>query len=269
MNSLILQDDLRKAVEEGAFEVHYQPIIELSDGRVSGLEALVRWPHPVHGMISPWVFIPLAEEMGLTAEIGLWVVREACQRVRAWQDRYGMESLSVSVNTSGQQFESGDAADRIAAAIRETGLAPRHLKLEIVEGVLKDETVRINLQKLRDLGVQIHVDDFGLDPSSLAQLQRFPVDAIKIDPSIIGTMIKSRESAGLVQIMITVAEKLGMPVIAENVETEEQLERLRSLRCSHGQGYLFSKSLSPQGAMDYLSQRKGSTGSTAPFALSS
>ena len=266
MNPLILQNDFRKAVDQGALEVHYQPIIGLHDGRVSGFEALARWPHPEQGMISPGVFIPLADELGLAAEVGLWVLRRACRQVRTWQNRVGPESLSPSVNISPRQLERTGAADEIAAVITETGFDPQHLVLEILEGLLQDETAIANLETLRDLGFQILIDDFGLESDSPAHFRRAPVDAIKIDRSLVRDVNENPETIELVRAMITTAETLGMPVFALAVETEEELDRLRSLRCDHAQGWLFSRPLTSQGAMDYLAQPEDSTGA---FALSS
>ncbi len=177
MNALMTEHDLRQAVAEEGFDVHFQPIIDLSDGRVAGLEALARWPHPTHGMISPRVFIPLAEEVGLDIEISLWVLREACRQVRAWQEQSGLASLWLSVNFSSRLFH-GAAVDKVAAILGDIGFEPHHLKLEIVEEVLEDESAIVNLQKLRDLGVHIHIDDFGHDATSPAYLRKLPADAI-------------------------------------------------------------------------------------------
>ncbi len=256
MNALMTEHDLRQAVAEEGFDVHFQPIIDLSDGRVAGLEALARWPHPTHGMISPRVFIPLAEEVGLDIEISLWVLREACRQVRAWQEQSGLASLWLSVNFSSRLFH-GAAVDKVAAILGDIGFEPHHLKLEIVEEVLEDESAIVNLQKLRDLGVHIHIDDFGHDATSPAYLRKLPADAIKIDPSVVQGIIESPETAELARTMIEMAETLGMPVIAEAVETEAQLDRLTAFRCSHAQGYYFSKPLDRQGVKEYLKQPQG------------
>jgi diguanylate cyclase (GGDEF)-like protein len=248
---LRLETDLRRAVEQGEFVVYYQPVVWLASGRVVGFEALVRWQHPERGLVPPGRFVPLAEETGLIVPIGLFVLREASRQAALWRSRFpDNRPLSVSVNLSAVQLSRPGLADRVAEILEETGLDGRDLSLEITESaIMRDEAaVSAAFSRLKDLGVRLHVDDFGTGYSSLAALHRYPVDALKIDRSFISGMEAGGEKAEIVQTIATLAHQLGLDVVAEGVETPEQLERLREMGCDHGQGHFFSKPLPAEAA---------------------
>ncbi len=232
-----LVHDLQGAVERGELIVHYQPQARL-DGEITGFEALVRWQHPVRGLIAPDAFIPAAEESGLILAIGEWVLREACREAAAWP-----KPLNIGVNLSPIQFRHGDLPGLVHAVLLETGLAPGRLELEITESVLVDDFARgiTILRRLKLLGVHIAMDDFGTGYSSLSNLQAFAFDRIKIDRSFIASLKSSRQSATIVRAVIGLGRGLDLPVIAEGVETREQLDFLTSEACAEVQGYLVGK----------------------------
>jgi EAL domain-containing protein (putative c-di-GMP-specific phosphodiesterase class I) len=243
---LRLESDLRRALEKDELCVYYQPIVSLSSGELHGFEALVRWRHPERGIVSPSDFIPLAEETGLILPIGLRVLRDACLQLRKWQQSsLSNRDLIMSVNLSGKQLEQPDLIQRIEEVLDESQINPWHLKLEITETVVMEnpELAAVTLAKLRSLGVRLSIDDFGTGYSSLSYLNRFPVDTLKIDRSFVTTMNAADENLQIVKTIVTLAGNLGMQVVAEGVETEEQLQQLRSLKCQYGQGYLFSTPL--------------------------
>ena len=237
---LRLESDLRRALEKDELCVYYQPIVSLASGELHGFEALVRWQHPERGIICPDDFIPLAEETGLILPIGLRVLRDACQQLRKWQ-QYSLahRSLIMSVNLSGKQLTQPDLIERIEEVLHESQIDPWHLKLEITETVVMEhpELAAVTLAKLRGLGVRLSIDDFGTGYSSLSYLNRFPVDTLKIDRSFVMSMSEADENLQIVNTIITLAGNLGMQVVAEGVETEEQLDQLRALKCQYGQGY--------------------------------
>ena len=244
---MALETDLRGALERREFSVYYQPIISVETKRPIGFEALVRWQHPVHGLVPPQAFVPLAEELGLIADIDLWVLREACTQLLAWQGAFPSDPpLTLSVNLSGQGFARPDLATRVAEILQQTGFKPESLKLELTESVLitHSETVKETLEQLHTLGVQLHIDDFGTGYSSLSYLQNFPLNVLKIDQSFIQRMAESAESTELVRTIVALARSLNLKVTAEGVETAAQLEQLRVLGCEFGQGFLFAKPLS-------------------------
>ncbi len=251
---LKLENDLRRAVERGEFEVYYQPIIALETNRITGFEALVRWQHPERGFISPGEFIPLAEETGLIFEIGRLVLGAACRQMRRLQ-QLTSRPLTMSVNLSSKQFSQPHLIDQIQQTLVETELDPRCLQLEITESVVMEnaETAAAMLKQLRALGVRLSIDDFGTGYSSLSYLHRFPVSMLKIDRSFIGRMGAGDENAEIVRTIITLASNLGMQVVAEGVETEAQLAHLRALGCAYGQGYLFSHPVDGEQAAALLS----------------
>jgi diguanylate cyclase (GGDEF)-like protein len=261
---LKLENDLRRAIERQEFQVYYQPIVSLASDQIAGFEALVRWQHPDRGMVSPDEFIPLAEETALITEIGHWVLFESCRQVKQWQATY-QRPLLLSVNLSGKQFVQPNLIDQIKGILRETNFDPRWLKLEITETVVMEnaEAATTMLLQLRDLGVQLSIDDFGTGYSSLSYLHRFPVTTLKIDRSFIGRMCENDENAEIVRTIMTLASNLGMEVVAEGVETEEQLAQLRELKCDYGQGYLFSKPVNSETAEALILERK--SGSLNPF----
>lgn len=245
---LQLETDLRRAIEREEFRVHYQPIVSLESGRISGFEALVRWQHPVRGFVHPGEFMPLAEETGLVIWIDRWVLGEAARRVRAWQERFTRETpLFVSVNFSGKQLAQPRLVEHVAQILQDARLGSSSLKIEITESVLMEnaEAALEVLGRLREMGVRLSVDDFGTGYSSLGYLDRFPFHTVKIDQSFIRGRQERDKGVEIVRTIVELAGRLGMDVIAEGVETQEQLARLRSVACGFGQGYLFSKPKDP------------------------
>jgi diguanylate cyclase (GGDEF)-like protein len=240
---LRLENDLRRAVERGEFAVYYQPIVSLDNDRVAGFEALVRWEHPERGFVPPTEFIPVAEETGMIVEIGEWVLRESCRRMREWQRlSFDNRLLTISVNLSGKQFLQPNLIACVRQILHETDLDPRCLKLEITESIMMDnaEEASAMLVQLRSLGVQLSIDDFGTGYSSLSYLHRFPVNTLKVDRSFVARMGDHGENSEIVRTILTLASNLGMDVIAEGVETKGQLAQLKAMSCPYGQGYLFS-----------------------------
>jgi predicted signal transduction protein with EAL and GGDEF domain len=232
-----LEMDLRQAISDGAFEVHYQPCVSLQDNRITGCEALLRWRHPQRGMISPAEVIPIAEETGLINELGEWVLTVACAEAATWPD-----DISLAVNVSPVQFRSGTLALKIIAALATSGLSASRLELEITEAVLiRDDDVALAvLHQLRSIGVRIALDDFGTGYSSLSYLQRFPFDKIKIDRCFINDIAAPHGSSSIVQAIVNIATARSMTTTAEGVETQQQRELLSALGCCEMQGYLFS-----------------------------
>jgi diguanylate cyclase (GGDEF)-like protein len=232
-----LQHDLRSAAERGEIVIHYQPQAQV-DGSILGFEALVRWWHPVHGMIAPGAFIAVAEESGLIAPLGEWILREACREAASWP-----KPLGISVNLSPVQFRHGDLAATVQAILAETGLSPDRLELEITEGVLISDTSRALsvLRRLKDLGLRIAMDDFGTGYSSLSYLQQFPFDKIKIDRSFVSHVQMNPQSATIVRAVIRLGRGLNLPIIAEGVETQGELEFLTGEGCNEVQGFLFGR----------------------------
>jgi EAL domain-containing protein (putative c-di-GMP-specific phosphodiesterase class I) len=233
----ILEMDLRQAISDGAFEVHYQPCVSLRDNKITGCEALLRWRHSERGMISPAEFIPVAEETGLINQLGEWVLTTACAEATTWP-----EHIKLAVNVSPVQFKSGTLALKIVAALAASGLPASRLELEITEAVLirDDETALAILHQLRTIGVGIALDDFGTGYSSLSYLQRFPFDKIKIDRCFVTDIAEPEGSSCIVQAVVNIATERRMTTTAEGVETEQQRQLLRALGCSEMQGYLFS-----------------------------
>ena len=254
---LRLENDLRRAVENQEFVVYYQPIVVLETGRIAGFESLIRWRHPERGFVSPAEFIPLSEETGLITEIGAWVLRESCRQMREWAAQSPtQQTLTISVNLSSRQLAQPDLVDRVKEILRETGLDPRRLRLEITESAVmgNPEAASRMLALLRELGIHLSIDDFGTGYSSLSYLHRFPVDTLKIDRSFVGRMCEGDENAEIVRTIITLADNLGMAVVAEGVETAEQCARLRELRCEYAQGYLFSRPVDAETASSLLQE---------------
>ena len=238
------ETDLRTAVERGEFEIYYQPLVSLQSGRVTELEALLRWRHPSRGIVAPLDFIPLAEETGLIVPIGSWVLGDACRQVREWQRRFPREELlSLSVNLSVKQFAQPDFVAHMAGIVQSSGLDAHCLKLEITESIAIDDPDRTRgmLDELRGLGVRMYLDDFGTGYSSLGQLHRLSLDAIKIDRSFVMRMTEGPMHWQLVHTVRNLARNIGVTVIAEGVETKQQLDELRALGCESAQGYLFSR----------------------------
>src|ERR1700752_2769155 len=249
MSRLKMETDLRRACERDELFFDYQPIVSLQNRTLIGFEALVRWRHPECGLIPPKEFIPVAEETGLILTIGQPVLRSACRQAREWLEKYpSSPPLFVSGNLSVKQFNEPGLVENIAQLLEESGLPPRCLKLEITESVFSDniEAAVKLLTQLRSLGVQLSIDDFGTGYSSLSYLQRFPIDTLKIDRSFVTQMMENEENLAIVRTIVALAQNLGMDVVAEGVETEDQLRLLRKLECENGQGYLFSTPLGGQ-----------------------
>jgi EAL domain-containing protein (putative c-di-GMP-specific phosphodiesterase class I) len=243
MERLQLETDLRNAVEQHEFALHYQPIVSLRTGRVTGFEALVRWEHPRRGLVHPADFIPVAEETGLIVPIGKWVLTEALTRVKEWHASHPREEpLTIGVNLSVKQFSQSDLVEQITSALEATGALPSSLRLEITEAAIleKRPAAVVMLSRIRDLGVQVYLDDFGTGYSSLSYLHGLPIDAIKIDREFVSSMDTDDKNLRLVRTIITLAEIVGVRAEAEGISTQEQLRELRALNCDQGQGYLFS-----------------------------
>jgi diguanylate cyclase (GGDEF)-like protein/PAS domain S-box-containing protein len=248
---LRIETDLRRAIERREFRLHYQPIVALPSGRIAGFEALMRWAHPDRGLVPPMEFIPVAEDTGLIAQIGEWGFGEACRQMRTWHERFSTQPpLMISVNLSGKQFAQPDLADRLERILRETGLSPESLKIEITESVLMDnpESAALTLARFRALNVQISLDDFGTGYSSLGYLHRFPIDTLKVDRSFVNAMGREGDGSVIVRTIITLAHSLGMTVVAEGAETKEQVAQLTALGCEYAQGYFFAKPMSAEDA---------------------
>jgi diguanylate cyclase (GGDEF)-like protein len=244
---LALETSLRRAIQNEEFLIHYQPRVSVDSLAITGVEALVRWQHPQFGLVSPSEFIPLAEDTGLIVPIGEWVLRQACEQNRRWQDE-GFAPVQVAVNISGRQFHDRDLSQTVIRILNESGLAPNHLELELTESsIMHNSEFAANvLTRWRNMGINISIDDFGTGVSSLASLKRLPIGALKIDQSFVRDATTDPDDAAIVMAIITLAHNLRLRVVAEGVETEEQLRFLQLLRCDEIQGYFFSKPLSAE-----------------------
>src|SRR5260370_25880615 len=239
-----MENDLRRALDREELGVYYQPIVSLDNGHLAGFEALVRWQHPERGFINPADFIPVAEDTGMIVPLGIYVLRRACRQLAKWQwQSPASRSLFMSVNLSGKQVAQPELIGQIKEIIEETHVEPRHLKLEITESaVMENAEMAVQLLKrLKALGVQLSIDDFGTGYSSLGYLHRFPLDTLKIDRSFVGRIGETAENTEIVRTVVSLADSMGMEVVAEGVETLGQLAQLRKLNCQYGQGYLFSR----------------------------
>ncbi len=255
LERLLIQNRMRQALEQNQFTLHYQPQIDLADGRVVGVEALARWHHPESGMVPPDRFIPVAEESGLIVALGEWVLREACQQAARWR-RAGLPPLKVAVNISAIQFQRGNLIETVMAALTASGLEPDALELELTESILIQNVER-HLETVRELkayGISIAIDDFGTGYSSLSYLRRFAVDKIKIDRSFIRDLSVDPESAAIVRAVIQMARSLQLGTLAEGVETQDQLDFLREAGCSGAQGYLHCRPLPADALAAFLTQ---------------
>jgi len=242
---LLLEKAMRKALEQNQFSLHYQPQMNTRTGKLTGIEALLRWQHPTMGNVPPSRFIPVAEETGLILPLGEWVMREACRQNKAWQQE-GYAPVRVSINLSAVQFSKNDLVDTIKHVLADTGLESHYLELEITETMTMDVTSTVDmLKRLKSLGVQIAMDDFGTGYSSFNHLKRFGLDRLKIDQSFVRDILDDRNDADIVGSIIAMAHQLGLMVIAEGVETKEQLAFLEERHCDEVQGYYFSKPLPP------------------------
>ena len=253
LERLELENGLRRALDQGELELHYQPKVELANGRVVGAEALIRWRHPVLGMVSPADFIPLAEETGLIVPIGEWVINTACRQLKAWREE-GLTGVSVAVNVSARQFQQEDLVGVLGEALRASGVPARSLHLEVTEsGVMSNpERTIVILRTLKDIGVLVSLDDFGTGYSSLNYLKRFLIDSVKIDQSFVADLTTSSEDAAIARMVISLAHSLNQTVVAEGVETEAQLDFLRRHRCDEMQGFLCSRAIPAADFADIL-----------------
>jgi diguanylate cyclase (GGDEF)-like protein/PAS domain S-box-containing protein len=255
MERIELEDDLRTAIENQELELNYQPIVELETNRVTGMEALIRWNHPKHGLILPDKFIPIAEDANLIVPIGIWVLEEACRQASCWINQYGGEwDLSITVNLSIRQFQQSNLFKLVAETLARTALPPEYLILEITETLMIQNTEAMieKLQRLKDLGIRLAIDDFGTGYSSLSYLHRFPVDILKIDKSFIEKVCQGKEGTAVARAIIMMGESLNLRVIAEGVENAEQASALKRLGCESGQGYHFSRPLDRDAMTEFL-----------------
>lgn len=244
LERLYTENDLRHAIEHAELYLHYQPILHLPTGQIAGFEALVRWQHPQRGTISPVEFIPIAEETGLIVPLGWWVLRAACRQMHTWQQQFpACQSLVINVNLSVQSVIHRNVVPSIRAILEETELDPQFLHLEITENVMMDhaDTTIATLRQLSDMGIRLCIDDFGIGFSSLRYLHRFPIHILKIDRAFVSTLRENAESRAITQSIVSLSHTLGKEVVAEGIETTDQLAALRELKCEYGQGYLFSR----------------------------
>ncbi len=250
---------MRQAVERKEFVLYYQPIIRLRDRQIAGFEALIRWQHPGRGLVFPDEFITVAEDTGLIVPMGEQTLVQACEQVRHWQNKTGIEDLFMTVNLSARQFRQKDLVDEVEKALAETGLDPRMLKLEITESVVMDnaQSARIMLEQLKGLNASLSVDDFGTGYSSLSYLHQFPLDTLKIDRSFISRMTPESDHVEIVRSVAQLAHNLAMDIVAEGVETEEQVEIVTALGCEYAQGYYFAKPMPAEQAWELLANWEG------------
>jgi diguanylate cyclase (GGDEF)-like protein len=239
---LTVETSLRRAIERNEFHLYYQPLISLPDRQMVGVEALIRWMHPELGVVSPTEFIPLAEETGLIVPIGTWVLRTACAQAKAWNDM-GLKPIGVAVNLSGRQFKEDNIVEVVFAALRETGLDPQLLELELTESTLmdSDSATLTKLHELNRVGIKLSVDDFGTGYSSMSSLKNFPISVLKVDRSFVRDLPKDSDDAAITEAIIAMAKSLKIDVTAEGVETEEQARFLEEKNCNRCQGFYFSR----------------------------
>ena len=243
---LQLETDLRWAIKREEFRVFYQPIVSLEDGAIMGVEALLRWEHPHRGLLEPSEFLSVTEETGMIIQIGAWVLEHSCRQVREWHERTSGElPVSLSVNLSGKQISWSELTECVGRVLKDTGLDGRWLRLEMTETVMMDDadpTLSV-LSDLKKLNVALDIDDFGIGYSSLRYLHRFPIDSLKIDRSFIENIHERPESEAIVRTVLSLAKNIGVSVVAEGVETAEELAFLKGMNCPLAQGHLFSRPL--------------------------
>jgi EAL domain-containing protein (putative c-di-GMP-specific phosphodiesterase class I) len=247
MERQLVESNLRNALARNEFELHYQPKVNLETGTITGAEALLRWSHPEWGMTQPLRFIQIAEDSGLIVQIGRWVLREACEQAKRWQDE-GFSLGTVAVNVSSLEFRHKDFVDGVRTILHETGLAPESLQMEITESVLMRDVASTGavLGALKEIGVELAVDDFGTGYSSLSYLMQFPIDVLKIDQSFVRNLDAVENNGIIVSAVIGMGNKLKQRVIAEGVEDQAQLAFLKEHHCKEGQGYIFSHPLAAE-----------------------
>jgi len=259
-----IETDLRDAIQNDALQPHYQPLVDLATGRITGFEALVRWPHPERGIVSPADFIPVAEETGLINGLGALMLRRACLDAAQWPD-----DVRVAVNLSPLQFRTGNLLALVMDALKQSGLPARRLELEITETLLleKSSQVLATLHALRALGVRISMDDFGTGYSSLSYLRSFPFDKIKVDRSFVKEVDANRDAQAIIRSIVSLGKGLGVTITAEGVETEAELSCLRAEGCDEGQGFLFSKARPNAEIISLLAAQRGIDGDEEDAAL--
>jgi EAL domain-containing protein (putative c-di-GMP-specific phosphodiesterase class I) len=255
VNSLQLETDLRRGLERDELIPYYQPIVSLTANQIVGFEALVRWNHPQHGLVPPGKFIPIAEETGSIVPIDLCILRQACHQLRRWQDNGAVDCyVTISVNLSAKHFTSLKLLQQIDNILQATGLNGRNLKLEITESniMVNAEVASQIIEQLKSREIELIVDDFGTGYSSLSYLHRLPIDTLKIDRSFVSRIGKNGENTEILRTIISLARNLNVNAIAEGIETQEQLEQLKSLGCEFGQGFLFSRPVEAKEARKLL-----------------
>lgn len=241
-----IEASLREAIENDEFVLHYQPKVDLETGAITGAEALIRWTHPTRGVLSPDQFVPIAEDSGLIRQIGTWVLREACRQARSWLDQ-GLPPITMAVNVSASELSDETYVQRLFATLSETRMDPEFLELELTESVLMKHahSAAIILQALRRTGIRVALDDFGTGYSSLSYLRDFPIDSVKIDRSFVNEVTSVHEDTSIVKAVISMAQSLGLRVVAEGVENLDQFQFLRAHSCDEAQGFLFSQAVPP------------------------
>jgi EAL domain-containing protein (putative c-di-GMP-specific phosphodiesterase class I) len=258
---LKLETDLQRALAHRQFRIHYQPVVQLETRQIVSFEALLRWDHPTQGLISPYRFIEAAEDTGILVSIGHWMIVQACRQLREWEvNNASGQPMNVTVNVSARQFADARLVNDIQDALQQTGIDPACLHLEMREAIAAADpklTVTV-LSHLKHLGIGVVLDDFGTGSMSLVGLAQFPVDALKIDRSLIREMQTDRTSSDIVELIMAMAHKMKYKVIAEGIETGRQLERLTELGCEYGQGYYFSQSMESKSALAFMRRQLGS-----------
>jgi EAL domain-containing protein (putative c-di-GMP-specific phosphodiesterase class I) len=253
LNMSQIENDFQYALERQEFALHYQPKVNLTSGAIGGVEALIRWNHPQRGLLASGKFIPIAEACGAILPIGRWVLREACEQARAWQSA-GLPRLRVGINVSTAELRAKDFVEGVRNILAETGMDPRFLELELTEAFLLENPQATGpvLRALKDTGAQLALDDFGTGYSSLGCLKRFPIDTLKIDQSFVRDLATDPDDAGIVSAVIAIGRSLEKRVVAEGVETREQLAFLREKNCPDGQGFFFSPAVPAAGMVELL-----------------
>jgi EAL domain-containing protein (putative c-di-GMP-specific phosphodiesterase class I) len=252
---LRLESELFHALERGELFLHFQPIIALHSGALSGFEALMRWRRGERGLVRPDLFIPIAEENGLILELGRWALAQACRTLMRWREACPeSRALFMAVNLSARQFDDPELLEEVTRSLGQSGLDPGSLKLEVTESVIMARTREnaARLAALKELGVRLAIDDFGTGYSSLASLHSFPIDTMKVDRAFVSRMEFEEQKAEIVRTILTLARKLEMDAVAEGVETQAELAMLRELGCEHGQGYLFSPAIDEAAALEWI-----------------
>ena len=251
---LELQADLRVALEQQQFRLEYQPIVRATDGLIEGFEALLRWDHPTRGLLRPDSFIAVAEDVGLIRQIDRWVMREALMQLGKWQDATGNTALRLSLNTSAVEFTDANFIAELEEALSVHGIGPDLLELEITEGIFLRPTPRIAgiIEDIRALGVRIALDDFGTGYSALSYINKYPIDTIKIDKAFVTGMCAHPRTKAVVEAIIHLGRALQLKIVAEGVETAQQVALLNKMSCSHAQGFFYSTSVTPSDALDLI-----------------